>query len=162
LKTFKIRKIQSQDNKQLKDNIQSILIEFGVPKTGTAYEDKSLGTMFENYQEKKSVYYVIEKNEKVVGGGGIKQLDNCKENICELQKMYFLPETRGFGLGQQMIDLCLKTAKDFNYDNCYLETMPYMKAARHLYKKNGFKLLDKPVGNTGHYSCNVWMIKDLK
>jgi len=162
LKTFKIRKIQPKDNKQLKENIQSILIEFGVPKIGTAYEDKSLGTMFENYQEERSVYFVIEKNEKVVGGGGIKHLDSSEENICELQKMYFLPETRGFGLGQQMIDLCLKTAKELNYDKCYLETMPYMKAARHLYKKNGFTPLDKPVGNTGHYSCNVWMIKELK
>jgi putative acetyltransferase len=36
-----------------------------------------------------------------------------------------------------------------------------MNAAQALYKKNGFISLDKPVGNTGHYSCNVWMLKDL-
>ena len=25
----------------------------------------------------------------------------------------------------------------------------------------GFVSLEKPLGNTGHYSCNVWMLKDL-
>ena len=82
-------------------------------------------------------------------------------NICEFQKMYFLPEARGLGLGSKMITDCLQKAKEFGFEKCYLETMPYMDAATALYKKNGFTLLDKPVGNTGHYSCNVWMLKEL-
>jgi putative acetyltransferase len=36
-----------------------------------------------------------------------------------------------------------------------------MEAASRLYRKNGFVNLEKPLGNTGHYSCNVWMIKEL-
>ena len=28
-----------------------------------------------------------------------------------------------------------------------------------LYKKAGFQYLDAPMGNTGHYSCPVWMLK---
>jgi putative acetyltransferase len=39
--------------------------------------------------------------------------------------------------------------------------MPYMEAAQKLYKKNGFISLEKPMGATGHYSCNVWMLKKL-
>ena len=75
--------------------------------------------------------------------------------------MYFLPIARGKGLGSKMISMCLNKAKEFGFDQCYLETMPYMDSARALYKKNGFVSLEKPKGNTGHYSCNVWMIKDL-
>ncbi len=51
--------------------------------------------------------------------------------------------------------------KKRTYKNCYLETMPYMEAAQKLYKKNGFTNLEGPIGNTGHYSCNVWMLKKL-
>jgi putative acetyltransferase len=39
--------------------------------------------------------------------------------------------------------------------------MPYMKKAQQLYLKNGFEYLEGPMGNTGHYSCTVWMLKKL-
>ena len=55
----------------------------------------------------------------------------------------------------------LEKAKEFGFESCYLETMPYMMAAQKLYKRNGFTSLDKPVGNTGHYACNVWMLKKI-
>ena len=158
---FIIREIQPKDNPGIAKVIRDVLIEFGVPKVGTAYEDKATDEMFENFEKTTSIYYVIEHKNKVVGGGGIAQLDNFDGNTCELQKMYFLPITRGKGLGSKLISTCLNKAKELNFDNCYLETMPYMEAARALYKKNGFINLEKPMGNTGHYSCNVWMIKKL-
>ena len=52
-------------------------------------------------------------------------------------------------------------AKDVGFDQCYLETMPYMDDARKLYRKFGFKSIDQAMGDTGHYSCSVWMLKDL-
>ncbi|MCB0445655.1 MAG: GNAT family N-acetyltransferase, partial [Gelidibacter sp.] len=80
---------------------------------------------------------------------------------CELQKMYFLPEARGKGLGMLMMTKCLEKAKAFGFEQCYLETLPYMKAATKLYAKAGFESLKQPLGDTGHYSCNVWMLKKL-
>jgi putative acetyltransferase len=75
--------------------------------------------------------------------------------------MYFLPIARGKGLGTALISKCLEKAKEFGFDSCYLETMPYMQAARKLYNKNGFLNLKEPIGNTGHYACNVWMLKKI-
>jgi len=156
-----LREIEKKDNKQIAAVIRTVLVEMGVPKVGTAYEDKALDEMFETYDTPTSAYYVIENNGKIIGGAGIAQLHNYEGNICEFQKMYFLSEARGLGLGSKMIRICLEKAKKFGFEKCYLETMPYMDSARALYQKNGFTSLDKPVGNTGHYSCNVWMIKDL-
>ncbi|NVK53748.1 MAG: GNAT family N-acetyltransferase [Flavobacteriaceae bacterium] len=156
-----IREIQAKDNQQIATVIRDVLIEFDVPKVGTAYEDTATDEMYETYNKENAVYFVIEKDKRIIGGAGVSKLDNYDGNICEFQKMYFLPEARGIGLGSKLIDVCLQKAKEFGYKKCYLETMPYMDAARALYKKNGFKSLDKPVGNTGHYSCNVWMIKEL-
>ncbi|WP_104736116.1 GNAT family N-acetyltransferase [Hanstruepera ponticola] len=157
-----IREIAKADDEQIAAVIRNVLIEFGVPKVGTAYADKALHKMAETYNRSKAVYFVIDDGEKIIGGAGISPLDNFEGNTCELQKMYFLPEARGLGLGTKMMTICLERAKQFGYDTCYLETMPYMKDARKLYKKVGFEMLDKPMGDTGHYSCNVWMLKDLK
>lgn len=158
---FIIREIQQKDNAALAKIIRSVILEMGAPTIGTAYEDNATDQLFETYQKEKAIYFVLEHNQKVVGGAGISQLDNFDGNVCELQKMYFLPEARGRGLGSKMIIICLEKAKEFGFESCYLETLPYMKDAVKLYKKNGFRNLDKPMGNTCHYSCDVWMIKNL-
>jgi putative acetyltransferase len=158
---FIIREIQKEDNPKIATAIREVLIEFGVPKVGTAYADKILDTLFEEYNNENSVYYIVEKNNEIFGGAGVKQLANFEGSVCELQKMYFKPEARGIGLGKKMMDLCLQKARDFKFKQCYLETLPYMEDARKLYRKVGFKDLKAPMGDTGHYSCNLWMLKDL-
>jgi putative acetyltransferase len=160
-KDFIIREIKPTDNKEVAKIIRSVILEMGAPKVGTAYEDKATDNMFETYQKEKSSYFVLEHNNTIVGGAGIAQLDNYDGNVCELQKMYFLPIARGKGLGSKLITICLEKAKELGFETCYLETLPYMKAAVKLYNKYGFKNLDKPMGNTCHYNCNVWMIKEI-
>ena len=158
---FIIREIQKEDNEKIAKVIRDVLIEFGVPKVGTAYEDKALDEMFETYADHTSDYFVVELDGKIVGGAGIAQLANYAGKVCELQKMYFLPITRGKGVGSRLMNSCLERAKEYGFVSCYLETMPYMDAARNLYRKTGFIDLEKPLGNTGHYSCSRWMIKEL-
>lgn len=156
-----IRPIQEADNKLIAAVIRSVLIEHDVPKVGTAYADVSLDQMFETYSAPRSRYFVVENDGKIIGGAGISQLENESETICELQKMYFLPEARGLGLGSEMMEKCLTFAQSVGFEKCYLETMPYMHAAQKLYLKFGFHYIDAPMGCTGHTSCPVWMLKEL-
>lgn len=156
-----IRKIQKKDNQQIAIVIRQVLIELNVPKVGTAYADPQLDFMFETYDEPKSAYFVIENEGEILGGAGIKQLENEEKNICELQKMYILSEARNLGLGANLIENCLQSGLAFKFESCYLETMPYMEAAQKLYKKVGFEYISSPLGNTGHTSCPVWMLKKL-
>ena len=156
-----IRKIQKEDNLAISKVIRTVLIEYNVPKVGTAYADPQLDCMFETYNLPKSIYFVVENEGEIIGGAGVSQLKNGDASICELQKMYFLSEARGLGIGSKMMEHCLKSAKDIGYKKCYLETMPDMIAAQKLYKNFGFEYLCEPLGNTGHTSCPVWMIKEL-
>jgi putative acetyltransferase len=117
--------------------------------------------MYETYTTDKSVYFVVEMDGQLIGGAGVAPLENGPSDTCELQKMYFLAEARGLGLGSKMMDKCLEAAKGFGFKRCYLETMPYMEAAQKLYKNSGFTYLDSPMGCTGHNSCPVWMILEL-
>ena len=161
MEKYRIREIKKEDNKAVAALIRAVFDELNIPKVGTAYEDPYLDLMFEEYSKPKSVYFVLEKEGKILGCAGVAPLENEAETICELQKMYFLPETRGLGLGSQMMATCLQSAKDFGFEKCYLETMPFMLDAQKLYKKVGFEYICSPMGSTGHTSCPIWMLKDL-
>lgn len=161
MKNWIIRRIKKEDNQAVAKLIRSVFDELEIPKVGTAYEDAYLDLMFEEYNKPQSVYFVVENEGRIVGCSGIAPLENGNPEICELQKMYFLPEIRGLGIGTEMMEKCLEQAKSFGFEKCYIETMPFMHAAQKLYKKSGFEYLNAPMGSTGHSSCLVWMLKIL-
>ncbi len=156
-----IRPINESDNKHISVILREVLIEMDIPRVGSAYEDPEINNMYESYQSNRSIYFVVEENNKILGGAGINQLKNGDVNICELQKMYFHKSIRGRGIGDKMIELCLNFAVESNYKKCYIETMPNMVDAQKLYIKKGFKYIDNPLGNTGHTACPIWMLKNL-
>ena len=156
-----IRPINDSDNKHIAVILREVLIEMDIPRIGSAYEDPEINNMYESYQSNRSIYFVVEENNKILGGAGVNQLKNGDINICELQKMYFHKSIRGRGIGDKMIELCLNFAVESNYKKCYIETMPNMVDAQKLYIKKGFKYIDNPLGNTGHTACPIWMLKNL-
>ena len=156
-----IREIKPQDNAQLEQVIRGCFHEFEIPLEGTAYSDPETSQMFESYQNENDIYYVIDADGEILGGGGVKPLKNFENDICEIQKMYFSPKVRSKGYGRALFEKCLQSAKDLGYKQCYLESASQLKAAIHIYESYGFKHLENALGNTGHYSCGVWMIKDI-
>lgn len=156
-----IRLIERRDDPIIATVIRSVLEDLGVPKVGTAYADETLDSMFATYQRPRTAYFVIERNGVLLGGAGVALLENFDGNICELQKMYFLPEARGIGLGSQLMEFCVAKAQEYKYDKIYLETMDFMTSAQKLYKKSSFRFLDGALGDTGHYSCPVHMLREL-
>ena len=156
-----IREIEAKDNSVMAALIRSVLEELNVPKVGTAYEDKALDDLTSAYAEENCAYFVLESEGQIYGGAGIGFLPEAEPGLCELQKMYFAPSARGKGWGDLMMHKCLQAAADFGYSKVYIETMPYMKAAQKLYRRHGFEYIDHPMGNTGHYSCPVYLLKSL-
>lgn len=159
--TIVIREIKPEDNVQIEQVIRACFHEFKIPLEGTAYSDPETSNMYEAYQKANDIYYVVEYEGHVFGGCGIKPLKDYEKEVCEVQKMYFSPEVRGKGLGRFMFETCLKAAKKMGYKQCYLESASQLKAAIRLYESFGFEHIDRALGATGHYSCGVWMVKDL-
>lgn len=157
-----IREIEPRDNAAVESIIRSCLLEFGGDREGTAWWDPDLGRFSEIYNSEERKYWVAEKNGMILGGVGIAPLEGAENSgICELQKMYCLPEARGTGVAHELIKIALEQAAKF-YDRCYLETFGNMTAAQRFYEKHGFSRIDKPLGNTGHYGCDVMYIKALR
>ncbi len=156
-----IREIEPKDNLKIATVIRNVFEELNAPKVGTAYADPHLNTLFEVYQAKNEIYFIVEMDGTILGGCGIGNLVEAEFKICELQKMYLAKEARGKGIAKELMQKCLTFAKQVGYDKCYIETLPFMKDAQKLYVKSGFTYIDGPMGATGHNACDVFMIKDL-
>jgi len=156
-----IRKITKADNPAIEKIIKQVLTEHGVNKPGTAYFDSSLQHMFEFYSVPKSIYFIAEENDCIIGGGGIFPTEGLPDDTSELVKMYLLPEMRGKGIGKLLIQSCLEFANQTGYKRVYLETMKELEKAVKMYEKTGFTLLSAPLGNTGHFACTIRMIRQL-
>lgn len=149
------------DNAILAAIIRSVLAEFGANKPGTVYYDASTDVLYELFRQNKAWYFVAEEHAKLAGGAGIFPTAGLPENTCELVKMYLLSSARGRGIGRSLIQACFDQARAEGYKQIYLETMPELKNAVSVYEKCGFKYLSGPLGNTGHFGCDLWMLKDL-
>lgn len=156
-----IRSIQPTDNPALAAIVRNSLAEFGANKPGTVFYDPTTDDLYTLFQTPGSAYFVAEKDGIILGGGGIFPSQGLPEGTCELVKMYLAPAARNLGLGRQLIQLCMDQAKQLGYRKMYLETLPELSQAVRVYEKFGFQYLDGPLGNTGHFGCNVWMLKDL-
>jgi len=161
LDQIKIRIIEAKDNASLAQLIRKTLKEFGANHPGTVYFDDSTDHLFEVFEIPRSVYYVAELNNEIVGGGGIFPTDGLPGDTCELVKMYLYPQVRGIGLGSMLIQKCMDYAKEAGYKNIYLETMPELKQALKTYEKFGFEFIHHPMGNSGHFGCELWMLKHV-
>jgi putative acetyltransferase len=156
-----ISPIQPQHNTALAGIIRSALAEFGANKPGTVYFDPTTDALYELFQTPGSFYLVATENNQLLGGAGIFPSAGLPDGVAELVKMYLHQQARGRGLGRLLIERCLEAAKKMGYKKIYLETMPELGKAVAVYEKFGFSYLSGPMGNTGHFACDVWMIKEL-
>ena len=158
--SFSIRPIDARDNAAVAAIIRSVMPEFGADGPGFAIHDAEVGDMHGAYSHEGCAYFVVELEGRVCGGGGVAPLEG-EAGVCELRKMYFLPELRGLGAGDALMRQCLQSARALGYARCYLETLTGMDAAQKLYARHDFKPLCGPLGKTGHFGCNRFFIRQL-
>jgi putative acetyltransferase len=161
MSTVSIRPIQPGDNPALAIIVRNALAEHHLDKPGTVFTDPTTDNLYELFNIPRAAYNVALLDGAIAGGAGIHPLDGGEPHVCELQKMYLVPAARGKGIARYLIEQCLEFARNNGYTHCYLETMPELAKARRLYEHFGFEYLDGPMGNTGHYACDNWMLKAL-
>ena len=157
-----IRPIEPGDITVVADIIRQVMTEFQAVGCDYSINDAEVDDMYSAYAPAGSAFYIVEHDGQVLGCGGYAPLTGDDKDICELRKMHFLPTLRGTGMGKKLLQQCLDSATRSGYLQCYLETMQGMHQACRLYHKHGFTGLDQPMGNTGHSSCESWMVKTLE
>jgi putative acetyltransferase len=158
---IQFRPIQIQDSAELAVLIRSVLKEHGADKPGTVYTDPTTDSLFELFQTEGSFYWVALLEKEIIGGCGIFPTLGLRDKCAELVKLYVSKSSRGTGIGYKLIEICLQHAKEAGYSSVYLETLPELSKAAGLYAQIGFQRLKKPMGNSGHYACDLWMLKEI-
>lgn len=156
-----IRPIDARDDAAVAAIIRRVMPEFGADGPGFALHDPEVDRMAAAYARPRAAYFVVEEDGRVLGGAGIAPLDQGDPDVCELRKMYFLPELRGRGFGGALIERCLDAARAFDYRRCYIETLTGMDAAQALYLRHGFRRIECSLGSTGHFGCDRFYLRDL-
>ncbi len=156
-----IRPIEPKDNEAIERIIKQSLESFELNLPGTAYFDPQLRHLAEYYNSDPRIAYwvAVTDDDVVVGGAGIGTFGKETE-VCELQKLYILPEAQGKGLSRLLVQKALDFAAQ-HYRYCYLETFDRLEVANALYLKFGFRQLERPLEGTEHNACDAWYIKEL-
>lgn len=95
-----------------------------------------------NYFENGGIFLVMLKGEEIICTGAIRQLAG---ELCELKRLWLLPEYHGQGLGYRMLQELLTFARAQGYKRIQLETDAVAQSrAVELYKRIGFREIPIP------------------
>ncbi|MDD4970915.1 MAG: GNAT family N-acetyltransferase [Paludibacter sp.] len=155
------RKIEKRDNEILSRLIKKVFVEFGIDMPGTVYTDPTTDALYELFQTPRSVYWIAEENEKILGGCGIYPTEGLPTGYAELVKLYLSADARGKGIGNTLMQKSIESAREMNYTHLYLESFPALSKAVSLYERNGFVMLKQSLGSSVHYACTIWMDREL-
>lgn len=155
------RPIEQKDNSVIADVIRKIFREHKIDMPGTVYTDPTTDRLYELFRRPGSVYWIAEDDGVIVGGCGIYPTDGLPDGCVELVKFYVAAEYRGKGVGNALMQKSIGSAMELGYTQMYLESFPELNKAVSMYIRNGFSYLSHALGNSGHFACNIWMVKDL-
>jgi putative acetyltransferase len=155
------RALEKRDNALLADLIRKVFREFKIDKPGTVYTDPSTDDLYQLFQTPGSAYVVAEQDGEIIGGCGVYPTEALPKGCAELVKFYLAAEARGQGVGFQLLQRNIALAKELGYQHLYLESFPELAKAVSIYERVGFTSLDHALGNSGHFACNIWMLKEL-
>ena len=157
-----IRPLKITDNVELAALIRTVFREFKIDRPGTVYTDPTTDDLFALFKGEKSSYWVAEVDGTIAGGCGIYPTPGLPADHAELVKFYLLQNFRGLGIGRKLLEACFTSAKEKGFSNLYLESFPELDTAVGIYQKVGFRHISAPMGNSGHYACTIWMVKEIE
>ena len=157
---FKYREMTEADNEVVAALVRDNLKQFGLDIPGTVYFDAGLDRLSDFYGNKERRYFVVENEAgNVIGGIGFARFEPM-QNTAELQKLYLSDIAKGYGLGYELIGFIEDRMREAGYKQSYLETHENLKAAIHIYKKCGYKEIERP-REVVHSTMNRFFLKTL-
>jgi putative acetyltransferase len=156
-----LRLIEKQDNAEIAALIRKVFREFKIDRPGTVYFDPTTDDLYNLFTEPGSVYWIARDGNAIIGGCGIFPTPALPGGCAELVKFYLAADYRGKGIGCMLMSKSIESARDLGYKQIYLESMPELRKAISMYEKAGFRSISQPMGNSGHFGCDIWMLLDL-
>ncbi len=107
---------------------------------------KEMSEFLSRFDEIRDGFWIVCLHNRIEGGITIDGIKAATDGA-HLRWFIVSPEVRGRGFGNRLMEEATSFCKNKGYRRIYLETFEGLHAARHLYEKFGFKLVQQAEGS---------------